>query len=182
MRPLLVLAAEMEIERNHVVRVKVEDDINALALERVETEPSVGEFAALGAEAEFAHLLHGGRAITGELALSDEDEEYLGLPGLLNPEQTATLLASRDAELKRNVQASLFDVPEESSPAATTWRDLEALRREVHQLVGSFAFHSGRQHGDVHIELRRAVPGPPSASAPLDTLLARRDYLLGKVS
>ena len=35
-----------------------------------------------------------------------EDEDFLGLPGLLTPEQTAALLATRDVDLRRRVQAA----------------------------------------------------------------------------
>ncbi|MGL5830362.1 MAG: DEAD/DEAH box helicase, partial [Angustibacter sp.] len=94
-RPLVALAAALEEQRNHVIRVKTPDET---ALDDVVVERVVGEsdeqFTALGADAECAHLLHGGRAITGQL--SADDQEFVGLPGLLAPEQTAMLLASRD--------------------------------------------------------------------------------------
>ena len=176
-RPLLALAAAMEDERNHVVRVA--PDKHDLEIERVETEPGPGDFTALDAEAEFAHLLHGGRAVSADL--SQEDEDFLGLPGLLTPEQTAALLATRDADLRRHRPATLFDEMEEALGSTTTWRDLDSLRREVHQLVGQFAGRTGRRHAEVHVEIRKAIPGPPSASAPWETLVARRDWLLGKV-
>lgn len=185
-RPLLALAASMEEERNHVVRApKGEDDLDALArLERVETEPGPSEFTPLGAEAEFAHVLHSGRAIVADRDLSVEDEEYLGLPGLLTPEQTAALLATRDAELKRSRAATLFDEMEgalEPPSEEAGWRDLDLLRREVHGLVGQWAGRSGRSHAQVHVDLRKAVPGPASAKAPREVLIARRDYLLARV-
>ena len=177
-RPLLALAAAMEEERNHVVRTSPEAGVHDLMLERVESEPGAPDFTALDAEAEFAHLLQGGRSITAEL--SAEDEEFLGLPGLLTPEQTASLLASRDAELRRHRPGTLFDEMEEALES-TSWRDVDALRREVHQLVGQLASRSGRRHAEVHVEVRAAVPGPTSASAPFEILQERRDWLLGRV-
>jgi superfamily II DNA or RNA helicase len=177
-RPLLALAAAMEEERNHVVRVPPQADGHDLDLERLETQPGAPDFTALDAEAEFAHLLHGGRSITAEL--SAEDEEFLGLPGLLTPEQTASLLATRDADLRRHRPGTLFEEMEEALDP-TSWRDVDALRREVHQLVGQLAGRSGRRHSDVHVEIRQAVPGPPSAAAPFEVLVARRDWLLGRV-
>jgi superfamily II DNA or RNA helicase len=180
-RPLLALAASMEDERNDVVRVSgpAEGGLDDLQVERVRSEPGAGEFTALEAEAEFAHLLHAGRAITAEL--SAEDEEFLGLPGLLTPEQTAALLASRDADLRRRVPATLFDEMTDALEP-TSWRDLDAMRQEIHQLVGQLAGRSGRQHSEIHVATRKAVPGPPSSSAPWETLVARRDYLLARVS
>lgn len=180
-RPLLALAASMEDERNHVVRINgpLEGGLDDLQIERVASEPGAAEFTALGAEAEFAHLLHAGRAITAEL--TDEDEDFLGLPGLLSPEQTAQLLASRDADLRKRVPVTLFDEMTEALEP-TSWRDLDLMRKEIHQLVGQFAGRSGRKHSEIHVETRKVVPGPPSATAPWETLVARRDYLLGRVS
>jgi hypothetical protein len=40
------------------------------------------------------------------------------------------------------------------------------------------AARQDRPHGQVHAELRRAVPGPASASAPADVLERRRDHLM----
>ena len=185
-RPLLALAASMEEERNHVVRVPAgSDDLDALAsLERLESEPGMAEFTPLGAEAEFAHLLHGGRAIVAGRDLTVEDEEYLGLPGLLTPEQTAALLATRDAEFKRSRATALaeeMDAALDSPDADPSWRDLDLLRREVHGLVGQWAGRSGRTPAQAHVDLRRAVPGPGSAKASWEVLTARRDFLLGKV-
>jgi superfamily II DNA or RNA helicase len=177
-RPLLALAAAMEDERNHVVRVH-DGDKHDLEIERVQSEPGAPDFTALDAEAEFAHLLHSGQAITA--GLSVEDEDFLGLPGLLTPEQTASLLAVRDADLRRHRPATLFDEMEEALDDQASWRDVDTLRREVHQLVGQWAGRSGRRHSDAHVEVRKAVPGPPSASAPLEVLMARRDWLLAKV-
>ena len=177
-RPLLALAAALEEERNQVVRVTGGDSLDEV--ERLASEPGVG-ITMLGAEAEFAHVLHAGRAIVADGdPLSDEDQEFLGLPGLLTPEQTATLLASRDAELRRSRPASLFDEMEEALEPSS-WRDVDSLRKEVHELVGRLAGRSGRAHAQVHVEVRKAVPGPSSAEASWETLMARRDWLLSRV-
>jgi superfamily II DNA or RNA helicase len=185
-RPLLALAASMEEERNHVVRIASGgDDLDALAsIERLESEPGLAEFTPLGAEAEFAHLLHGGRAIVAGRDLSAEDEEFLGLPGLLTPEQTAALLATRDVEMRRARAATLIDQMDDALASVeqdATWRDLELLRREVHGLVGQWAGRTGRTPAQAHVDVRRAVPGPGSAKASWEVLVARRDFLLGKV-
>jgi superfamily II DNA or RNA helicase len=177
-RPLLALAADVETQRDHVLKIKTADPdgLDELTIERLETERGLDqEFTALEAEAEFAHVLHGGRAITANLA--PEDEDYLGLPGLLTPEQTAALLASRDTHLRQQADA-LFELP--SAEPGPAWRDVESIRREINNLVARVAARTGRTHAQVHVEARRAVAGPPSASAPLDVLTARRDWLLGE--
>ena len=181
-RPLLRLAAELEEQRDHVVRVSgpAGDDLDALEpVEEPDNEPTgEGEFTPLAAEAAFAHLLHAGRAITGEAhPPGGEEDDYLGLPGLLTPEQTAALLASRDAELRRRTSGLLDEVPEETGPPSS-WREVEALRKEINQLVARVAARRGRQHAEVHVEVRQAVRGPRTASASSEVLLARRDYLL----
>jgi hypothetical protein len=40
----------------------------------------------------------------------------------------------------------------------------------------------GQPHAQVHAQLRRAVPGPPSASAGADLLEQRRDHLLALIA
>ena len=175
-RPLLALAAEMEEQRNHVVRFPSGSALDDTLIERVMSEPGAPEFTALDSEAEFAHVLHGGRAHTANLA--PEDQDFLGLPGLLTPEQTATLLAVRDADIRKS--STFFDELDVAADP-THWRDVDSLRKEVAGLVRTWAARSSRNHAEIHGELRKVAPGPPSAAAPVDVLMARRDYLLSKV-
>ena len=175
-RPLLALAAEMESERNHVVRVvqaEGQDGLDALDVERVQSEVTGETFTALEAEAEFAHVLAAGRAVTAPIDLSPEDEEFLGLPGLLTPEQTAALLASRDAGLRRTPDG-------QDSP--TSWRDVDGLRKEVHSLAQRYAARTSMSPAQAHARARSAVPGPPSASADVSLLEKRRDWLLSRLT
>ncbi len=185
-RPLLALAAELESERNHVLPAPApsEELYDPMPPADRSDEPEVDGWQALGAEAEFAHVLHGGRAVVADLSLTGEDHEYLGLPGLLSAEQTAALLFRRDADHKK--RASSTRVDEVSTDAelaqaeqeAHSWRAAGELRREINSLVGQLAARTGAPHGVVHARLRKAVPGPPSAAAPVDVLSARRDWLL----
>src|SRR4051812_12608281 len=102
-RPLLTLAASMEEERNHVMpppKTVVGDELDLEPLPPKEKdEEGLKQWEALEADARFAHVLHSGTAHTGEgsgptVALGEE-EEFLGIPGLLTPAQTAELLAKR---------------------------------------------------------------------------------------
>ncbi len=171
-RPLLELAAEMESARNAVMRVTARDDHDL----DPDVERIAGEgFTALDADAQFAHVLTAGRAFTAEsLDLDEEDAEYLGLPGLLSPEDMATLLASRDAKLRR--QAA--EVTDEVAFSPSTWRDTQEVRKDIHRMVSVLAARTGKAHGQVHAELRQVIPGPPTAVADYDTLVARHDHLM----
>ncbi|HEY7045976.1 MAG TPA: DEAD/DEAH box helicase family protein [Jatrophihabitantaceae bacterium] len=184
-RPLLALAAELEDERNHVIPPPSTSDDQILDVEEVEREAGEGnEYEALDAEAQFAHVLHGGRAVVAPevLDLTEEDEDFLGMPGLFTPEQTATLLAQRDAVARRRASAADPGDDAETVPALSGWRAAAELRREVNRLVSVVASRSGQPHAQVHAQVRRAVPGPPSASASAEVLERRRDHLMALVA
>lgn len=175
-RPLLALAAEMEAERAHVLAPPPPGDDLLDAVTREADELARPEWEALAAEAEFGHVLHAGRAVLAARDITDDEEEFLGLPGLLSPEQTAALLGRRDEHLRRRLAA----VPSEPvTHDQTAWQAAAALRREVNALVAQVAARTGAGHGRVHAQVRRAVPGPASATASAAVLAARRDHLLG---
>lgn len=188
-RPLLALAAELESEREHVVplRADVPDDELDLLPPPERRQGVREERDTLHADAQFAHVLHGGRAVTAEgtVPLAEEDEEFLGIPGLLTPEQTAALLASRDEETRRRISASdddqllLGEPPQEAeAEEPPAWQATAELRREVNRLVGQVSARTGVPHAVVHRQLRAAVPGPGSATASPQLLERRRDHLL----
>lgn len=207
-RPLLTLAAELEDDRNHIIPPPADPSGELLDVERPEPEPGERDRTELvDAEASFAHVLHGGRAVvaapanpdadgTSTDALSDEDEDYLGLPGILSPEQMATLLARRDSHARSRAAGTAGARPDDAAVdppggaaadgtdlgGAAGWRAGAELRREVNRLVGVLAARTGRPHGSIHAELRRVVPGPASAAASADVLEARRDHLMGLVT
>lgn len=195
-RPLLTLAASMEEERNHVMPPPKTVQGDELDLEplppKEKDEDGLQQWEALEADARFAHVLHSGTAHTGEgsgatVVVGEEDEEFLGIPGLLTPQQTAELLAKRDEELRLRIAAShreeqsesLFpieDHPDEDD-AGRSWRDAAELRREINRLVNRVAARTSQPQAVVHTQLRQSVPGPPSASASVDVLRARRERL-----
>jgi hypothetical protein len=177
-RPLLALAAELENDRDHVIPPPAASGADDL-LDVVRPDPEPGEpdkVEIVDSDAAFAHILHAGRAVVAEPApLTADDEDFLGLPGILSPEQTAALLARRDASVRRRVTSTAASAP---SAETAAWRAGAALRADVNRLVGVVAAREGRPHAAVHAELRRAVPGPPSAAAPVDVLERRRDHLM----
>jgi superfamily II DNA or RNA helicase len=100
---LLGFAAELEAERDHVVRALSRDPEAELAEARRTRDTRDGElagraFEALAASATFDRVLYdGGEFGTATEAGSPEEEDYLGLPGLLEPDQVALLLRKRQA-------------------------------------------------------------------------------------
>src|SRR3954452_19863488 len=192
-RPLLTLAASMEEQRNHVMPPPKSETGEELALDPlppVEREKDgLPQWEALEADARFAHVLHSGTAHTGEgsgpVELDDEDEEFLGIPGLLTAAQTAELLAKQDDELGLCVarhheddgQLPLVQDHPDEDDAGRSWRDAAELRREINRLVNRVAARTSQPQAVVHTQLRASVPGPPSASASVDILRARRERL-----
>jgi superfamily II DNA or RNA helicase len=196
-RPLLSLAASLEEQRNHVMpppKTAPDDELEALDLPpREPREGALPQWEALEADARFAHVLHSGTAHTGEgtpapAPLEADDEDFLGIPGLLTAAQTAELLAKRDDELRIRIAAShrrgedgddeanlVEELPEVETGGS--WRDVAELRREINRLVSRVSAKTSTPHAVVHTQLRQSVPGPPSASAPVQVLRARRERL-----
>ncbi|MDP9116149.1 MAG: DEAD/DEAH box helicase family protein [Actinomycetota bacterium] len=177
-RPLLTMAAALEDERNHVIPAPAAGE-ETLDIEREDTGFADGEtYELVDAEAEFAHVLHAGRAVLAdqsEREVTAEDEEFLGLPGILSPEQIAALLLRRDSAARRKADTSAH-APVSGEGAA--WRAGGELRREVNRMVAIVAARHGTPHGQIHSQLRRVVPGPPSAAASVEVLERRRDHLM----
>jgi len=105
---LLSYAAELEAERDHILRApgsgeSEEEDLLAEAQRERNTPDTFDEpaFTALNASAHFDRVLYdGGEFGTATAAGSPEEEDFLGLPGLLDPDQVRTLLRKRqDAQL-----------------------------------------------------------------------------------
>ncbi len=102
---LLALAASLELERDHALDRPTDEDPELLlaAAQREESASDrlVGEqgsFEALEAQASFDRVLFDGGEFGGGADVgSDEEADFLGLPGLLEPDQVAMLLRQRRA-------------------------------------------------------------------------------------
>jgi len=193
---LLGLAAELEAERDHVLRpgsATPEEDELAEALRERDTADQLDKepaFEALNASAHFDRVLFdGGEFGTATAAGSPEEEDFLGLPGLLDPDQVRTLLRRRqDAQLANRTQvnaAHASTVPSSAASAApavpaepTVSREaLAALRKELNGLVGAWSHRTGQPHGVIHNELRTACGGPALPQATADQIRARIDKI-----
>ncbi|NYD58083.1 superfamily II DNA or RNA helicase [Nocardioides marinisabuli] len=188
---LLSFASEMEVERDHVLGRKVtdEDDIfaaeddllaQANASESASSEEQSLSFEAIGSEARFDHVLYDGATFghEGEVQVGSEEEmDFLGIPGLLEPGQMRDLLRQRQSDRARKqkpaVAAAAPAVP--SVEQVSTHEQLAVLRRELNGLVAAWFHRTGQAHGITHAALRKECGGPAAAIANAEQLRARID-------
>jgi len=184
--PLLRLAGELEAVRDHVLgrkksaedeEGKWDDDLLAAA-QRSKDELGDDDkaFTALGASAHLDQVIFDGASFgTGATPGTAEEEDYLGLPGLLEPDQVATLLRARQAKqvaAQRSAPAAVVVPAPAAAPVAAHERRA-ALRKQLNALVAAHHHRTGRAHGTIHNELRRQCGGPPTAVASVEQLEQR---------
>ena len=203
---LLGFAAELEAERDHVVRVLDRDP--EAELEDAQREKTVDDFEVMGrsfealkASATFDRVLFdGGEFGTATEAGSPEEEDYLGLPGLLDPDQVTVLLRKRQSAQLAARSAAAGGPPAGPArgravrrsgpgcgrrPAGDGDRDhptvsraqLAVLRKELNGLIGAWSHRTGQPHGVIHNELRSACGGPALAQASAEQIKARIDKI-----
>jgi superfamily II DNA or RNA helicase len=178
---LLGYAADMEVERDHVLgrTIADEDDIFAAEhdlLARANTDEGasdelLGSYEALGSQARFDQVVYDGSAFghAGEVHVgSDEEMDFLGIPGLLEPDQVRELLHRR--QRSRGTAAAVHD---EAPREVSTHEQLAILRRELNGLVAAWHHRTGQPHGATHAALRKELGGPAAAVANADQLHAR---------
>ena len=209
---LLGLAENMEKSRDHVLgKPDREDDgwdedLVAQA-NKEQTEPDLEpSYESIGAEAEFSSLIYDGSQFNTAALDSDEDADFLGIPGLLDADQVKDLLRKKQAEEmdaraakereERAAQAAeehrrkIHGLPsapanrrkaqeqseqEGDSPVAID--EVTNLRKELNTIVSITAGRTGRPHGAIHTEARKACGGPPTALCNADQLRDRIEYL-----
>ncbi len=201
---LLALAGELERQRDHALDRDTDgDEWNAEEdlMDAAEREDSASDalteefsFQALGSLAHFDRVLFDGREF-GQLAVpgTPEEEEFLGIPGLLEPEQVHEVLLSRVSRQSRHRSAREAREAREARPAdedaaapettlpAPLHRTLKEQRQLLNSLVGLYARQTGEAHGLVHAELRRLCGGPAVSHATVAQLQARIDLLRRRV-
>jgi hypothetical protein len=186
---LLGLASELEKQRDHVLGAPHRadegwDDAALAQANACRDEPGEQEraFTALGANAELDQVIYDGASFgTAAFATTEDEQDYLGLPGLLEPDQMRALLRRRqEQQLARATERSSEHL---SGPSVTTARPpmvrerLAELRRELNTLVAMAHHRTGRPHGAIHQEVRTACGGPPTAMATAEELEKRIAYL-----
>jgi superfamily II DNA or RNA helicase len=183
---LLGYAAELELERDHVLGRRISDETDIFAAEdALLAQAQAGEaasdeqrgvaFEALGSHATFAHVLYDGAEFghAGEVHVgSDEEMDFLGIPGLLEPDQVRSLLQRRQRQ-RRDIDAEAAEAVNDVS----THERLAILRRELNGLVAAWHHRTGQPHGVTHAALRKDCGGPAAAIATAAQLQARIDRL-----
>ncbi|MGE9807905.1 DEAD/DEAH box helicase [Janibacter sp. G1551] len=177
---ILTHAASMEEERDHALDRTPADDTAGMwseeegLLARANASESAsadleGSFEALESDAHFDHVLFDAQQFGLHAEIGSEDEQdYLGLPGLLEPDQVATLLTERQTKQSKKTGAQTR--PEQPVSAH---RALAAQRKELNKLVAAYAKKQGVPHANVHMDLRRSCGGPELAAATSDEVTAR---------
>lgn len=190
---LMSLANEMERQRDHALdrQSKDDDGLDDSLLESANREDEASDaltqefsYQAISSLAHFDRVVFEGKEF-GQLAEpgTPEEEEFIGLPGLLEPEHVHELLMQRQARQSRLREAREASTPPEATTTlpAPLHRTLREQRQLLNSLVGLYARQSGEPHGAVHAELRRVCGGPAVAQATVAQLQSRIDVLRKRV-
>jgi superfamily II DNA or RNA helicase len=181
---LLGFAAEMEVERDHVLGRRITDENDLFAaeqdlLDRANADVGAsdeleGTWQALGSQARFDRVVYDGGEFghAGEVHVGSEEEmDFLGIPGLLEPDQMRELLQHR----QRSRRTPAAEAPTERQ--VSTHEQLAVLRRELNGLVAAWHHRTGQAHGLTHSALRKELGGPAAAIANAEQLHARINRL-----
>jgi len=179
---LIHLASELERERDHAIGRSDDRDpgLEDGAIEAANREERASaalmdefEWKALASEADFDRVLYDGDEFGFAAFTGSEDElDFLAVPGLLSPEELREALAVRQARQSRRAESR----PAEPRPQAIH-RTLQEQRKLLNALVNLHAKQTGRPHAHIHAELRRICGGPEVARATVAQLQARIDRL-----
>jgi superfamily II DNA or RNA helicase len=180
---VMTLAAELERERDHVISVAdtgeawseelAREDLNH---EQVSDETAeVYQYAALASDAHFDRAIFEGERF-GEYAAvhSAAELEFLGLPGVLDPEHVQLVLKQRQRRQlvhKHGGPSNERGAPEELPKPLH--RTLKEQRTLLHSLVSIVARDQRVPHSHVHARLRRECGGPPVSQASVTQLQQR---------
>ncbi|WP_315913115.1 DEAD/DEAH box helicase [Arthrobacter sp. lap29] len=190
---LMALANQLELERDHALDRPdkdpdgfIEEDSEMEEANREEKASDTLEkfkFEALESQASFDRVLFdGGEFGTGGAIGSEDELDFLGIPGLLDADQMGLLLRQRQADQQSRKRKK--SPPEPEAPPLVDHRLLMDLRGELAKNVSAWSSRSGMPHGMVHSELRRICGGPAVAQADETQLQTRlkklQDWFIGR--
>ena len=181
------LAKTLELERDHALDRDADPNLllddSLLAAEEKSESASEGlleefEWKAIESDANFDRVLYDGGefGFSAEMG-SDEELDFIGIPGILEPEQVRELLQQRQARQSRRAADREKALPESERQPPALYRTLKEQRTLLNSLVGMRAKLTGEPHGIIHAELRRELGGPAVGTATVSQLQARIDSL-----
>ncbi|GAA1919245.1 DEAD/DEAH box helicase [Nocardioides lentus] len=197
---LLGFASELEVERDHVLGRTIRDEDDVFAAEdqllaranaaEAASDDLEGSYEALGSEARFDRVLYDGGEFghAGEVHVGSEEEmDFLGIPGLLDADQVREMLHSRQSERaqaqkRAAAQRAPVTVDDDLETRRSAHEHLALLRRELNGLVAAWHHRTGTPHGVTHAALRKECGGPPAAAATADQLQQRIARLRDKAA
>jgi len=186
--PTLVdLAQALEVERDHALDREIDENalLNDEAIDAENPEDKVPdstqevfEWKAIESDANFDRALFDG----GEFGFaaevgSDEELDFIGIPGILEPEQVRELLMHRQSRQSKRAADRQKALPADQRDPPPLYRTLKEQRTLLNSLVGMRSKLTGDAHGLIHAELRRVCGGPAVAQATVSQLQARIDFL-----
>lgn len=153
--------------------------------ESASSELADGSFKALESDASFHGVLFDGGEFGGGVAAGSEEEaDYLGIPGLLDADQVTLLLRERQATHARKRSKGHSEQPAASDSSVPDHRRIKELRQQLAKNVSAWSARTGKPHGVIHNELRRACGGPAVAQATQQQLEARlakiKNWFIGR--
>ncbi|CAN5198415.1 DEAD/DEAH box helicase [soil metagenome] len=188
---LMALASQLELERDHALDREVDESLllDDDLLESENASESVSdklmdefEWKAIESDANFDRVLYDGQEFGfAAPVLSDEELDFIGLPGILEPEEVTAVLRSRQSRQSRRTEERQAKLPPDEKEPPPLYRTLKEQRTLLNSLVGMRAKLSGEPHGLIHAELRRVCGGPAVAQATVSQLQARIEYLRKKM-
>jgi len=181
------LAKTLELERDHALDRDADPNLllddSLLAAEEKSESASEGlleefEWKAIESDANFDRVLYDGGeyGFSAEMG-SDEELDFIGIPGILEPDQVRELLQQRQARQSRRSADREKALPESERQPPALYRTLKEQRTLLNSLVGMRAKLTGEPHGIIHAELRREHGGPAVGTATVSQLQARIDSL-----
>ncbi|WAC66483.1 DEAD/DEAH box helicase [Agrococcus sp. SL85] len=180
--PLMGLAAELERQRDHALDRETPDDqlldddlMDAAAKgDTDDREPAPFTWEPLESSATFDRVLFGD-AEFGQLVepATEEEMDFIGIPGLLDPEEVSDLLKRRHARQAARIR----DRPPNHEAPEPLYRSMREERQLLNSLVAIVAKRRGEAHALVHAETRRVCGGPAVAQASMQQLRDRIHYL-----
>ena len=183
---LLALAGELERERDHALdrdshgaEEFLDDDAldEANRVERAAGDPAAFDFLPIESDANFDRALFDGDEFGFAAGIGTPEElDFIGIPGLLEPDQVRELLSQRQARQSRRAEGRKGDPAHHVEPKPL-YRTLKEQRSLLNSLVSVQSKRSGMPHAHVHADLRRRAGGPPVPQASVAQLQARIDLL-----